>query len=141
MQGDAILAAIDRIHSRSFFNPRSGDQELSLCIANSVRAFPESAPARRSLELAHGPALLRLAQDNLDTRPVLIKPLLILVGHIWQIPGFIPETGFVNFSLKRISQLYSDSLSITKANQRYRITHPKCLFRHMSLLSLLLCHR
>jgi hypothetical protein len=27
----------------------------------------------------------------LDTRPVLIKPLLILVGHIWQIPGFVPE--------------------------------------------------
>ena len=91
MPGDAILAAIDRIHSRSIFYPLGGDQELSLRIANSVLGFPESVPARRRWKLAHGPALLRLAKDNLSTRPVLIKPLLILVGHIWQIPRFVPD--------------------------------------------------
>jgi hypothetical protein len=35
--------------------------------------------------------MLRLAQNNLDTRPVLFKPLLILVGHIWQILRIVPE--------------------------------------------------
>ena len=91
MPEDAILAAIDRIHSRSVFDPLGGDQELSLCIANSVLAFPESVPALERWDLAHGPALLRLAQDNLESRALLIKPLLILVGHIWQIPRFDPE--------------------------------------------------
>ena len=73
--------------------PSEGEHEYvsPLCIANSVLAFPETVPALERWDLAHGPALLRLAQDNLDTRPVLIKPLLILVGHIWQIPGFVPE--------------------------------------------------
>ena len=83
VRGDALLAEIALGHASWY--------RLSELIADSVLAFPETVPALERWNLANGPALLRIAQYNLDTRPVYIKPLLILVGHIWQIPGFVPE--------------------------------------------------